>query len=86
MEIIEEIEPVKRGIYGGAAGYLGFHGDMDLAITIRAGVIKDGLLHVQAAAGIVADSVPEAEWNETRIKAQAVLRAAEMASAGLDTE
>ena len=85
MEIIEEQEPVKRGIYGGAAGYLGFHGDMDLAITIRAGVIKDGLLHVQAAAGIVADSVPEAEWNETRIKAQAVLRAAEMASAGLDT-
>ena len=85
MEIIEEIEPVKRGIYGGAAGYLGFHGDMDLAITIRTGVIKDGLLHVQAAAGIVADSVPEAEWNETRIKAQAVLRAAEMASAGLDT-
>ena len=86
MEIIEEIEPAKRGIYGGAAGYLGFHGDMDLAITIRTGVIKDGLLHVQAAAGIVADSVPEAEWNETRIKAQAVLRAAEMASAGLDTK
>ena len=86
MEIIEELEPVKRGIYGGAAGYLGFHGDMDLAITIRAGVIKDGLLHVQAAAGIVADSVPEAEWNETRIKAQAVLRAAEMASAGVDTK
>ena len=85
MEIIEELEPVKRGIYGGAAGYLGFHGDMDLAITIRAGIIKDGLLHVQAAAGIVADSVPEAEWNETRIKAQAVLRAAEMATAGLDT-
>ena len=85
MEIIEEIEPVKRGIYGGAAGYLGFHGDMDLAITIRTGVIKDGLLHVQAAAGIVADSMPEAELNETRIKAQAVLRAAEMASAGLDT-
>ena len=86
MEIIEELEPVKRGIYGGAAGYLGFHGDMDLAITIRTGVIKDGLLHVQAAAGIVADSVPEAEWNETRIKAQAVLRAAEMATSGLDTK
>ena len=85
MEIIEELEPVKRGIYGGAAGYLGFHGDMDLAITIRTGVIKDGLLHVQAAAGIVADSVAASEWNETRIKAQAVLRAAEMASAGLDT-
>jgi anthranilate synthase component 1 len=86
MEIIEELEPVKRGIYGGAAGYLGFHGDMDLAITIRTGVIKDGLLHVQAAAGIVADSVPEAEWNETRMKAQAVLRAAEMATSGLDTK
>ena len=85
MEIIEEIEPVKRGLYGGAAGYIGFHGDMDVAITIRTGIIKDGRLHVQAAAGIVADSVPEAEWNETRIKAQAVLRAAEVASAGLDT-
>ncbi len=85
MEIIEEIEPVKRGLYGGAAGYIGFHGDMDVAITIRTGIIKDGRLHVQAAAGIVADSVPEAEWNETRIKVQAVLRAAEVASAGLDT-
>ena len=85
MEIIEEIEPVKRGLYGGAAGYIGFHGDMDVAITIRTGIIKDGRLHVQAAAGIVADSVPEAEWNETRIKAQAVLRAAEVAAAGLDT-
>ena len=85
MEIIEEIEPVKRGLYGGAAGYIGFHGDMDVAITIRTGIIKDGRLHVQAAAGIVADSVPAAEWNETRIKAQAVLRAAEVASAGLDT-
>ena len=85
MEIIEEIEPAKRGLYGGAAGYIGFHGDMDVAITIRTGIIKDGRLHVQAAAGIVADSVPEAEWNETRIKAQAVLRAAEVASGGLDT-
>ena len=85
MEIIEEIEPVKRGLYGGAAGYIGFHGDMDVAITIRTGIIKDGRLHVQAAAGLVADSVPEAEWNETRIKAQAVLRAAEVASGGLDT-
>ena len=85
MEIIEEIEPVKRGLYGGAAGYSGFHGDMDVAITIRTGIIKDGRLHVQAAAGIVADSVPEAEWNETRIKAQAVLRAAEVAAGGLDT-
>ena len=85
MEIIEELEPVKRGLYGGAAGYIGFHGDMDVAITIRTGIIKDGRLHVQAAAGIVADSVPEAEWNETRIKAQAVLKAAELAAGGLDT-
>jgi anthranilate synthase component 1 len=85
MEIIEELEPARRGLYGGAAGYIGFHGDMDVAITIRTGIVKDGRLHVQAAAGIVADSVPEAEWNETRIKAQAVLRAAEVASAGLDT-
>jgi anthranilate synthase component 1 len=85
MEIIEELEPVKRGIYGGAVGYLGFSGDMDLAIAIRTAVIKDETLHVQASAGIVADSIPEAEWNETRIKARAVLRAAEMASEGLDT-
>jgi len=86
MEIIEELEPVKRGVYGGAVGYLGFQGDMDLAIAIRTGVIKDQTLHVQAAAGIVADSVPESEWNETRIKARAVLRAAEMATSGLDTK
>jgi anthranilate synthase component 1 len=86
MEIIEELEPVKRGVYGGAVGYLGFQGDMDLAIAIRTGVIKDQTLHVQAAAGIVADSVPESEWNETRIKARAVLRAAEMATAGLDSK
>jgi len=85
MEIIDELEPVKRGIYAGAVGYLGFHGDMDLAIAIRTAVIKDQVLHVQASAGIVADSVPESEWNETRIKAQALLRAAEMAAAGLDS-
>jgi anthranilate synthase component 1 len=85
MEIIDELEPVKRGIYAGAVGYIGYHGDMDLAIAIRTGVVKDEMLHVQAAAGIVADSVPESEWNETNIKARALLRAAEMASAGLDT-
>jgi anthranilate synthase component 1 len=85
MEIIDELEPVKRGIYAGAVGYIGYHGDMDLAIAIRTGVVKDELLHVQAAAGIVADSVPESEWNETNIKARALLRAAEMASAGLDS-
>jgi anthranilate synthase component 1 len=86
MEIIDELEPVKRGIYAGAVGYVGYHGDMDLAIAIRTGVVKDELLHVQAAAGIVADSVPEAEWNETNIKARALLRAAEMATAGLDSK
>jgi anthranilate synthase component 1 len=86
MEIIDELEPVKRGIYAGAVGYIGYHGDMDLAIAIRTGVLKDELLHVQAAAGIVADSVPEAEWNETNIKARALLHAAEMATAGLDSK
>jgi anthranilate synthase component 1 len=86
MEIIGELEPVKRGVYAGAVGYIGYHGDMDLAIAIRTGVVKDELLHVQAAAGIVADSVAESEWNETNIKARALLRAAEMATAGLDSK
>ncbi len=85
MEIIDELEPVKRGIYAGAVGYLGFHGDMDLAIAIRTAVIKDGQLNVQAGAGIVADSDPSSEWQETQNKARAVLRAAEMAESGLDT-
>ena len=84
MEIIDELEPEKRGIYAGAVGYLGFHGDMDLAIAIRTAVVKDGRLHVQAGAGIVADSVPESEWQETRAKARAVLRAAEIAMSGMD--
>ena len=83
MEIIEELEPSKRGIYGGAVGYLGFNGDMDLAIAIRTAVIKDGRLFVQAGAGILADSVPKSEWTETQNKARAILRAAEMAQAGL---
>jgi anthranilate synthase component 1 len=86
MEIIDDLEPVKRGIYAGAVGYIGYHGDMDLAIAIRTAIVKDELLHVQAAAGIVADSVPESEWNETNIKARALLRAAEMATAGLDSK
>ncbi len=86
MEIIDELEPVKRGVYSGAAGYLGFHGDMDVAIAIRTAVVKDEMLYVQAAAGIVADSVPEREWEETNMKARAILRAAEMASDGLDTK
>ena len=85
MEIIDELEPVKRGIYAGAVGYLGFNGDMDLAITIRTAIVKDGQLHVQAGAGIVADSNPAAEWQETENKARAVLRAAELAEIGLDT-
>jgi anthranilate synthase component 1 len=84
MEIIDELEPIKRGIYGGACGYLSFGGEMDLAIAIRTGVLKDGMLYVQAAAGIVADSVPEMEWQETENKARAVLRAAEQVQDGLD--
>jgi anthranilate synthase component 1 len=86
MEIIDELEPVKRGIYGGACGYLSFGGEMDVAIAIRTGVIKDGNLYVQAAAGIVADSIPEMEWLETEHKARAVLRAAEQVQDGLDGE
>jgi len=86
MEIIDELEPSKRGIYAGAVGYLGFNGDMDLAIAIRTGVIKDNMLYSQAGAGIVADSIPDNEWMETQNKARAVLRAAEMVLAGLDTE
>ena len=85
MEIIDEFEPVKRGIYGGAVGYLGWNGNMDTAIAIRTAVIKDGTLYVQAGAGIVADSVPESEWVETQNKARAILRAAEMAQAGLNS-
>ena len=85
MEIIDELEPVKRGIYAGAVGYLGFNGDMDLAIAIRTAVVKDKQLHVQAGAGIVADSDPNSEWTETQNKARAVLRAAELAEQGLDT-
>jgi anthranilate synthase component 1 len=84
MKIIDELEPVRRGIYGGAAGYLSYGGEMDVAIAIRTGVIKDGTLYVQAAAGIVADSNPEAEWAETEAKARAVLRAAEQVQHGLD--
>ncbi len=84
MEIIDELEPSKRGIYAGAVGYLGFNGDMDVAIAIRTGVIKNNKLYVQAGAGIVADSVPQSEWEETQNKAKAVIRAAQMVQAGLD--
>ena len=86
MEIIDELEPSKRGIYAGAVGYLGFNGDMDVAIAIRTGVIKDKKLYVQAGAGIVADSIPQCEWDETQNKAKAVLRAAELVQLGLDSK
>ena len=82
MEIIDELEPVKRGIYGGACGYLSFAGDMDVAIAIRTGIVKDQTLYVQAAAGVVADSVPELEWAETEAKARALIRAAELVEEG----
>jgi anthranilate synthase component 1 len=84
MEIIDELEPEKRGLYAGAVGYLGFNGDMDLAIAIRTALVKAGQMHVQAGAGIVADSIPESEWQETRAKASAVLRAAQIAVSGMD--
>jgi anthranilate synthase component 1 len=86
MEIIDELEPSKRGIYAGAVGYLGFNGDMDLAIALRTAVVKNNTLFVQAGAGIVADSVPSSEWLETQNKARAVLRAAEMVLEGLDAK
>ena len=82
MEIIDELEPVKRGIYGGACGYLSFAGDMDVAIAIRTGIVKDQTLYVQAAAGVVADSIPEMEWKETEAKARALIRAAELVEEG----
>jgi anthranilate synthase component I len=84
MEIIDEMEIVKRGVYGGAVGYLSFSGDMDVAIAIRTGVIRDGMLHSQAGAGVVADSDPTAEWKETEAKARAVLMAADLVQGGLD--
>lgn len=84
MEIIDELEPSKRGVYSGAVGYLSFNGDMDLAIAIRTAVIKNQTLYVQSGGGVVADSVPLSEWQETQNKARAVIRAAEMAQAGLD--
>jgi anthranilate synthase component 1 len=84
MELIDQLEPVKRGIYGGACGYLSYAGDMDVAIAIRTAIIKNGTLYVQAAAGIVADSVPETEWRETEHKARALLRAAELVEEGLE--
>ena len=86
MEIIDELEPSRRGVYAGAVGYVSFQDDMDTAIAIRTALVKDGTLYVQAGAGIVHDSVPETEWQETLSKARAVMRAAEMVQLGLDAE
>jgi anthranilate synthase component 1 len=85
MEIINELEPVKRGIYAGAVGYLSWAGNMDTAIAIRTSVIKDNMLHIQAGAGIVADSIPRNEWEETMNKGRATFRAVTLAENGLDT-
>lgn len=84
MEIIDELEPVKRGVYGGAVGYLSWNGNMDTAIAIRTAVIKDQVLHIQAGAGVVADSIPRNEWDETMNKGRAVFKAVAMATQGLD--
>lgn len=83
MEIIDEVEPIKRGIFGGAVGHLGWQGDMDMCIAIRTCVIRENKVYVQAGAGVVADSDPTTEWNETQIKARAVIKAVELSSTGL---
>ncbi len=85
MEIIDELEPVKRGVYGGAVGYLAWSGNMDTAIAIRTAVVKDGTLYIEAGGGIVADSVPRLEWKESMNKGRAVFRAAAMAASGFQT-
>ena len=84
MEIIDELEPVKRGIYSGAIGYLAWNGNMDTAIAIRTAVVKDDTLHIQAGAGVVYDSKPELEWMETMNKARAIFQAVRQAAAGVD--
>ncbi len=84
MEIIEELEPDKRGIYSGAIGYIGWNGNMDTAIAIRTALIKDNTVYIQAGAGIVADSVPKTEWEETMSKGRAIFKAVEMVNAGLN--
>ncbi|XOZ32917.1 anthranilate synthase component I [Halomonadaceae bacterium KBTZ08] len=84
MEILDELEPVKRGVYAGAVGYLSWSGNMDTAIAIRTAVIKDNTLHIQAGAGVVADSVPNLEWEETQNKGRAIFRAADMALTDFD--
>ena len=84
MEVIDQLEPTKRGLYGGACGYISYAGDMDVAIAIRTGIVKDQTLYVQAAAGVVADSVPEMEWRETEAKARALIRASELVEEGFE--
>jgi len=86
MEIIDEFEPVKRGVYSGAVGYISWSGNLDTAIAIRTAVIKDQTLHIQAGAGIVYDSIPKNEWDETMNKGRAIFRAVAMAEAGLEGE
>jgi anthranilate synthase component 1 len=86
MEIIDELEPVKRGVYAGAVGYMGWGGTMDTAIAIRTAVITNDILHIQVGAGIVADSVPTLEWEETMNKGRAMFRAVTLAAAGLENE
>ena len=83
MEIIDELEPVKRGVYSGAVGYISWNGNMDTAIAIRTAVIKDKTLHIQVGAGIVADSIPKNEWNETMNKGRAIFQAVSLAEKGL---
>jgi anthranilate synthase component 1 len=83
MEIIEELEQTRRGPYAGAVGYFSFTGNMDTCITIRTLIIKDGMVYVQAGAGIVADSVPEKEYQETVNKAKGMMKAVDMAENGL---
>ena len=84
MEIIDELEPIKRGVYSGAVGYLSWSGNLDTAIAIRTAVIKNNTLHIQAGAGIVYDSIPTNEWDETMNKGRAIFRAVNMAEAGLN--
>ena len=84
MEIIDELEPIKRGIYGGAVGYISWNGNMDTAIAIRTAVIKDKTLYIQSGGGIVHDSVPELEWKESLNKGRAIFRAAAMAATNFE--
>ena len=84
MQIIDELEPVKRGVYGGAVGYLSWNGNMDTAIAIRTAVMHQGRLYIEAGCGVVADSVPKLEWEETMNKGRAIFRAVAMAQNGLE--